>query len=57
MDHTKLTLRLKNQLGAEKYNVQLLVYMDLEQARGLEDELKKVMIKKGKGVSYLTLCC
>ena len=56
MNQTELTSSFKVLSQGEKDAFQLLADMNLEQARGLEDELKEIMVKtKGKGVSYLTL--
>ena len=55
MDQVELTRAFKALPPEEKDRHELLAGMDLERARGLEDELKELMQKTKGKISYLTI--
>ena len=57
MDQVYLSKQFKVLLQDEKDRYELIAGMNLEQARGLEDEFKELMMKKKGKVSYICLSC
>ena len=55
MNQLEVTRSFKALPQTTKDNLQLLADMDLERARGLEDELKELLVKTKGKVSYLCL--
>ena len=57
MNQLELTRLFKALPQITRDNLQLLVDIDLEQARGLEDKLKELILRMKGKVSYLYLSC